>query len=120
MKPEEVRRLRNLWQAQGSPPCEHALVETEDDPGAPTGKKACLTCGAYVMDSQPSRSGGQVRAAGVLERKGYRRHKNLVTWHFCSNCSQWPKTDYNFSVSHPGDENFCSECLSRATIGTCA
>ena len=120
MNPEEVRRLREFWQAKGSPPCEHAVVDTEHDPETSTDRKVCLTCGAYVMEPQGARYGGPARIDDAFERKGYRRHIKGETWHFCSNCSQWPKTDYNFSATRPASENFCAECISRVASGTCA
>lgn len=50
----------------------------------------------------------------------YRRRKGSDTWHFCSNCSTWPGSDYE-TVSHkPTTGEVCSECQSRLLTGNCA
>lgn len=51
----------------------------------------------------------------------YRRRKDRDTWHFCSNCSNYPKSDYVTSPSKPsgGTTEFCNECKSKREKGDC-
>jgi hypothetical protein len=37
----------------------------------------------------------------------YRRRRNRDTWHFCSNCSNWPTTDYVERDSKPATGEPC-------------
>jgi hypothetical protein len=58
-----------------------------------------------------------VRAALTRE---YRRHPACQTWHFCTNCSQWPGAlDYIASAEIPGDSEVCNECIARSNAGDC-
>jgi hypothetical protein len=51
---------------------------------------------------------------------GYRRDPASQTWHFCSNCSQWPTgSDYVFSADLPGDYAICNECIVKNQTGEC-
>lgn len=49
----------------------------------------------------------------------YRRRKGHDTWHFCSNCSNWPLGIYDERVSKPTTGEFCNECLSKRRTGGC-
>lgn len=42
----------------------------------------------------------------------YRRLKDSDTWHFCKNCSNWPKNSYIESRERKGGE-LCNECKSK-------
>jgi ferredoxin len=119
VKLDEVRRLREAWQAKGNPPCEHAIIDSEYHLDALTGHKVCMACGAYVSKSPSGRSSNSTGSSIPEERTGYRRHKDAETWHFCASCFHWPKTDYSFSPIRPAGQNFCNECLSRVASGTC-
>lgn len=50
----------------------------------------------------------------------YRKKKNKDTWHFCSNCSNWPTSDYDTSTSKPTSGEFCNECQSKKANGNCS
>ena len=43
----------------------------------------------------------------------YRRKKGKDTWHFCSNCSNWPTSDYDSKTEKPTRGGFCNECLRK-------
>jgi hypothetical protein len=45
----------------------------------------------------------------------YRRHLKSQTWHFCRDCSQWPR-DFNIILSERlrPDSELCSECVALA------
>jgi hypothetical protein len=47
----------------------------------------------------------------------YRKHKNSMDddWHFHTQCSRWPETDFvQTRVLEPGEgERLCRECVKR-------
>ena len=50
----------------------------------------------------------------------YRRRKGNYTWHFCSNCSNWPTgTGYAEQQSKPTTGEFCNECTAKRDAGNC-
>jgi DNA-binding response OmpR family regulator len=50
----------------------------------------------------------------------YRRKKGSESWHFCRNCSQWPRTDYEEQQTAPPlADRFCSDCESKRRTGEC-
>jgi hypothetical protein len=52
----------------------------------------------------------------------YRRRKGYDTWHFCANCSNWPKWPdlYDEQVSKPTTGEFCNECRAKRASGNCS
>lgn len=51
---------------------------------------------------------------------GYRRRAGGDTWHFCSNCSNWPTSNYDEQSTKPSSGEFCNECLAKRDAGTCS
>jgi len=49
----------------------------------------------------------------------YRRLKGKYTWHWCSNCNNWPKADYDTSAAKPTRGELCNECRAKQSAGTC-
>ena len=51
----------------------------------------------------------------------YRRRNGKDTWHWCSNCSNWPTSDYKERPNKPphGEGELCNECESKQKAGTC-
>lgn len=50
----------------------------------------------------------------------YRRRIGIYdTWHFCRNCSNWPRVNYDEQVSEPKAGEICSDCLAKDSNGTC-
>lgn len=49
----------------------------------------------------------------------YRRRKGNDTWHFCSNCSNWPTLSYDEQSTKPTTGEFCNECQAKRNAGTC-
>ena len=49
----------------------------------------------------------------------YRRKKGSDTWHWCSNCSNWPKSDYDSKPSKPSSGELCDQCLAKDKAGNC-
>jgi hypothetical protein len=49
-------------------------------------------------------------ASGERMANTYRKASGCQTWHFCSNCSHWPKEDYEEQGVVPGTGQLCNEC----------
>lgn len=49
----------------------------------------------------------------------YRRRKGKDTWHFCSNCSNWPTYDYDEQHSKPTTGELCNECKAKKKDDDC-
>jgi hypothetical protein len=49
----------------------------------------------------------------------YRRRRDSDTWHFCSNCSNWPTSGYVEQTSKPTTGELDNECLAKKNAGTC-
>src|SRR5438093_4172227 len=49
----------------------------------------------------------------------YRRERNSDIWHFCSNCSQWPKDNFIEQRTTPRTEKMCNECVSKRRQDEC-
>jgi hypothetical protein len=49
----------------------------------------------------------------------FRRRRDSETWHFCSNCSEWPRHDYDERMTKPTTGTFCDECLRKRAGGAC-
>lgn len=50
----------------------------------------------------------------------YRRKKGSDTWHFCSNCTNWPTYDYDRSESKPTSGELCDQCKAKRANNNCA
>ncbi len=50
----------------------------------------------------------------------YRKKRGSDTWHFCSNCSNWPLSDYVSSDTKPTSGEFDNECLAKREAGNCS
>lgn len=50
----------------------------------------------------------------------YRRRKGKDTWHFCSNCANYPKSDYDERTEKPTTGELCNECQSKKKENNCA
>jgi hypothetical protein len=44
-------------------------------------------------------------------QRSYRKKSVADTWHFCSNCSQWPSADYVIAKTLSNDQAVCNECI---------
>lgn len=49
----------------------------------------------------------------------YRRRKGNDTWHFCSNCSNWPTSNYDSQGQKPASGELCNECRSKKANDNC-
>ena len=50
----------------------------------------------------------------------YRKKKGSDTWHFCSNCSNWPTSNYDSSSTKPTNGELCDQCKAKEKAGTCS
>jgi hypothetical protein len=55
-------------------------------------------------------------AATWRKRKGV----SYDTWHNCSNCSNWPKSNYDERSTKPTNGEQCDECLSKKARNDCS
>ena len=53
------------------------------------------------------------------EAKQYRRRSGSDTWHWCSNCSNYPSSGYETSGSKPSSGELCNQCQSKEAEGDC-
>jgi hypothetical protein len=49
----------------------------------------------------------------------YRKQKGTDTWHFCSNCSTWPTSNYEASSEKPTEGALCNECKAKKANNSC-
>lgn len=53
----------------------------------------------------------------------YRRKKGSDTWHFCTNCSNWPTgragIDYDERSTKPTTGELDNECLAKQKANNC-
>jgi len=49
----------------------------------------------------------------------YRQKRASETWHFCSNCSNWPGWNYHVSYDTPSSGKHSKECEGKRADGTC-
>lgn len=52
----------------------------------------------------------------------YRKRKGVAydTWHFCTNCSKWPKENYDVRYTKPTDGELCDECKGKEKAKNCS
>ena len=49
----------------------------------------------------------------------YRRRKDSDTWHWCTNCSNWPTANYVTRQTKPTSGELSNECKAKEKDGTC-
>jgi hypothetical protein len=49
----------------------------------------------------------------------YRRRRGRDTWQFCSNCSNWPTSDYVERDRKPATGELCDQCEAKQRNGNC-
>lgn len=52
----------------------------------------------------------------------YRKRKGSDTWHWCTNCSQWPtgpSSNYDSRTTKPTSGELHNECKSKQRDGNC-
>lgn len=53
----------------------------------------------------------------------YRKHKGSDTWHWCTNCTNWPTTSYDTVTTsgnaRPAGGELDNQCLGKERAGEC-
>ena len=49
----------------------------------------------------------------------YRKKKGRDTWHWCTNCSNWPTSNYEVRHQKPNDDELDNECKAKDREGKC-
>jgi hypothetical protein len=49
----------------------------------------------------------------------YRKKRGSDVWHWCTNCSKWPTTDYDSRPTKPTTGELDNECRAKEKDGTC-
>lgn len=49
----------------------------------------------------------------------YRQKTESDTWHFCTNCTNWPTSDYKERDTKPTNGELCNECKGKDKNNTC-
>ncbi len=49
----------------------------------------------------------------------YRKVKGKDTWHWCTNCSNYPKANFEEQPNKPASGELCNECKAKEASGTC-
>ena len=49
----------------------------------------------------------------------YRRKKDSDTWHQCTNCSNWPASNFVSRNDKPTYGELCNECQAKQKAGDC-
>jgi hypothetical protein len=54
----------------------------------------------------------------------YRKRKGHDVWHWCTNCTNWPTSDYNektyAGVERPEFGKLCNQCRSKEKAEECS
>jgi hypothetical protein len=50
----------------------------------------------------------------------YRKERGSDTWHFCSNCSHWPTSNYDERTPAPTSGELCNECRAKRDAKNCS
>ena len=50
----------------------------------------------------------------------YRRKKTSDTWHWCTNCSEWPTSDYVEQSEKPTTGELDNQCKAKEQAGNCS
>jgi hypothetical protein len=49
----------------------------------------------------------------------YRKRRGSDTWHWCRNCNNDPKSDYDSRRDKPTSGDLCNECKAKDRDGNC-
>ena len=77
-------------------------------------------CGQATIIDNATSSTKNFNHGSLLMAKTYRRRENNDTWHFCKNCSNWPRQDYVERETKPTTGELCNECIAKERNGTCS
>jgi hypothetical protein len=57
-----------------------------------------------------------------MARPNYRKRRGVqyYAWHFCTNCSDWPTSDYDSRTTSPTTGELCDQCQAKERAGNCS
>ena len=55
-----------------------------------------------------------------MARPNYRKRNTSDTWHFCTNCTNWPTSDYVSRQTKPTTGELCDQCLGKESANNCS
>ena len=81
-----------------------------------------MSCGGNFWTSIAKSAGTAfANRRPVATNTSYRRKHNTDLWHFCSNCTNWPVTDFDeHDLGAPPLRESCPECVENQRQGNCA
>jgi CheY-like chemotaxis protein len=80
-----------------------------------------MSCGGNFWTSIAKSGGTAFANRGPVATNSYRKKHNTDLWHFCSNCTNWPVTDFDkHDLGAPPLGEFCPECVENQRQGNCA
>jgi len=97
-----------------------AVRVPEAPPGHRVARSALISS---ISNLAAGRRGFEVDDYGWLlpdDPEEYRQNRAVETWHFCSNCSNWPGWNDRVSYEKPSSGRLCNECLAKRSDGTCS
>jgi hypothetical protein len=60
-----------------------------------------------------------IAKGGEWRMSQYRKRRGNDTWHWCSNCTNYPTSDYDSSSTKPTSGELCNECKAKDKGGDC-
>ena len=60
-----------------------------------------------------------VRVRPLFAGAVYRKRRRGDTWHFCRNCSHYPRRNYREQAKRPNVGQFCNQCRAKLAAGNC-
>ncbi len=96
-------------------------TETEDRIAKPLGNCGLPNFIGHVEPDGVDLITGFANFTGGAQSMTYRRKRESDTWHFCTNCPQWPTSDYVEveSDTRPSSGELCDKCKAREDDGIC-
>lgn len=56
---------------------------------------------------------------GIVSGVEYRRKRGSNTWHWCKNCSNWPRRNYDTRFTKPTDGKLDNQCRAKEKARNC-
>jgi CheY-like chemotaxis protein len=80
-----------------------------------------MSCSGNFWTSIAKSAGTAFANRRPVATNSYRKKHHTDLWHFCSNCTNWPVTDFDkHDLGAPPLHEFCPECVENQRQGNCA
>lgn len=82
----------------------------------------CRVCGATDRPSRQPRVEVKDRMPSMYKANEYRKTEawGYKKWHFCRNCTNWPKATYKVQKYEPQEYDLCGQCKRLAQDKRCS